>query len=1083
MAETLGEGQVIISVKAEGDEKTRQTIERLLNDLDRLDKGRTSLRGNVEQTKAQVAEDKKLNDEIKRGNALLASRHNLLERIEDIKDDEAKNERRAAEEAARRRRREEAEERRRRDKARRDLERDRRALQGISRGVGAPLRGFLSAIVSVASFGLAAGLIGGLVATGAEAVRLADDLFLAEQRMKTFALAGEDVAESLAALSLIARQNGSDIIATTRLYNQFQQSLAVIGGTAKDALQNTETFLQILRISGVSGSEQRASTQQFIQGYRANRFAGDELRSILENVGFLGVLFRRQFGEANIRDVGARGEITRDVVERIFEENRAEIQLLAGSIQLSLSQLLAGLQNQFGVASFEAFRDSGLTNELQLLLTDLTEAFDDPRIKKALTDMATELTRFVAALRQDLVPNLEAIIGHIANIPAYIETITLSLAAASVVVGGARGFREIQGIQAAGGFLGGRAGVAGIAPLLGNLSRLLPVVGSLVSAYALFQVSGAFSRTDPQQQRREQQPAGIDFDTILNRGSLVRIGGLGSLAGVAFTEGFKQNLDIGSTIDDQLQSLREQTEDAEISLRFRDDPAARDTQLQLVRRERELRRLRAEAVTNQEKVTGLIKQREILEGKISNEQGKQVRALDSLLPKIDTFDVRLRSIVQQGADLSGRLNEANDLLAILENTDKGIGIAEVTLPADTANRLKALGIDLRDSIAGVQAQVQSLIPEIKAGVLEIEKDFAALDKQIQTTGVENDPERRRLQDALRIYLDSLKQVNALITERNALQTQENELGGDQRQRLAAIDDELGSLRGRNDLLNEYNRLRNEIQLKERVQAAGQQGADAGLQNLFSGIRDASVPTPDLSEATSVDDYVQRLVAGERAVASLDEAIAASLFQLTGSDAALERLAEAQGRLNLATNESVEAFLSQNPALREAIQAYLDYTKGVEAAELAEKEREIAIRDTIRLGDEVGSVIARGLDRATTAGENFLDVLRQTTAELAQIAKEEFLLNPVREYFRDVVVRFSGVTDEEAIGERTRPATNDNVLGSVSGISGSPGTVNNNRFEISSINPTETARLVGDVIQGAGIEGGSVYINNPSLNRD
>ena len=1088
MPERMGEGEVLISVRTTGVKAAQAALDRLTKsenqrsqsvDRDTSAEVRAATqigRAQERQTEA-VAQRRKETLQLNRlvqqsaaGQEASVRRLGVLQ-AQAYEEDKsrtrkavaaAERARKAEEQAQAKARRDRANERRKEESDRRRAERsEERTRQQTRRGLatfGGPARGLGSAFLSVGVFGLAAGTIGAIGLLAAEAVQLSDDLFLAENRLRTFSLAGEDIEKSLERVTDVAAENGAQIIATTKLYNAFQQTLQNIGGTAEDAIRDTSTFLRVLRISGVTATEAGASTQQFIQGFRADRFAGDELRSLLENVGFFGFLLRRHFPGENVRDLGAEGLITRDVVQQVFRENQETIDRLAASIELSLGQLATNLQSQFGLSAFDAFRDSGLTDELRGLLTDLTDVLASDEVKEAMTDFASLMANIVSLLRSDFVPNIVTVLKNLENAIIAFETV-LSVFGIGSLASSLKSFNLERQALARGGLLSGAGANAGKfargLTVLGNLGRFIPGIGGLISG-GLLLGSAALSRSGrtavrERQAQRQNEPLGdlSDFS--------VGLVGLGRSYATALNDEFRVNLDFRSPIEEEIRSIQNLAEEQQIRIDFFDDPGRGAAEASIVRSRREIQGRLDQLTENEEEGLRLIAERAKAEAERARALDQQTKAYEKLdsLAKSYNEEVRAgyRALAADGAEL------ARTQAALLE------------LPTGTSRTQEGREREIE------RRSLQSEIFRLQERVIRRREQLRSQRRDIGTEDFDDNQQRQDAADTLK-EIDRTGNAAVTATEKvNAFNEALANAGYDP-VAIAHFENQLRLLGKNTESYGEYvfvieqasraeRRRAKELARLEAQSNALSETFSAPLADLGTAFRDAIRP----SDFPDLESYLEAVRALRLEQLRLEQGIARSL----GDTLSASRI---QGTIDILENADVSRF---GPAAGRAFGGLGEREQRAQDQELFDLQRSRRLEESISLGNRLGDVLGQAFDTATDSAQGFDQVLGQIINSLRQIAIEEIITDPAREFFRNFIGEQRGFSDTEIEQGQIERVRGLDAIPTGGGLSEAP--TQSNTFNISSFNPTESARLVGDVIQGAGIEGGSVYINNPSLNRD
>lgn len=126
-------------------------------------------------------------------------------------------------------------------------------------------------------------------------------------------------------------------------------------------IRQMETLNKLLMLGGKAGSERMSTMTQFTQALQSGKLQGDELRSLRENapIELMRAIAKEAGGTIEqLKDLGAAGLITTDVMIRALERLEAEADRRMKNVQITMADAATVMQNGALVA-VEAF-DKGL---------------------------------------------------------------------------------------------------------------------------------------------------------------------------------------------------------------------------------------------------------------------------------------------------------------------------------------------------------------------------------------------------------------------------------------------------------------------------------------------------------------------------------------------------------------------------------------------------------------------------------------------------------------------------------------------------------------------------------------------------
>lgn len=188
----------------------------------------------------------------------------------------------------------------------------------------------------------------GIVATVEAAKSLSDTYQGMISRLKLVTTSAADLVATEQKLFDISQRTRGSFEETTNLYNKLALSAGQLGVDSKDLLPVIENINKAIAISGTSAEEAKAGLLQFGQGLAANRLQGDELRSVLENLPFLGQQIAKGLGTTTVglRQLGETGQLTAKQVLDAITKQSGDIEKQFQTITPTISSAFQTLTNQ-----------------------------------------------------------------------------------------------------------------------------------------------------------------------------------------------------------------------------------------------------------------------------------------------------------------------------------------------------------------------------------------------------------------------------------------------------------------------------------------------------------------------------------------------------------------------------------------------------------------------------------------------------------------------------------------------------------------------------------------------------------------
>ena len=209
------------------------------------------------------------------------------------------------------------------------------------------------------------GLIGkafafvGIAAGIRQLVTLADTFTNIQNRLKNVTTSTEQLSLVTEELFGIANRTRLSFESTAEIYARIGLAAKDLGVSQRELLQFTESLNQAVVLSGASAMEAQAGMIQLSQGLASGALRGDELRSVLEQLPVVADVIAKSMGitRGKLRELGAEGKITAEIVLNAFAKARGELQEKFAKTVPTIGQSFTVLRNNL-VGLIGAFNES-----------------------------------------------------------------------------------------------------------------------------------------------------------------------------------------------------------------------------------------------------------------------------------------------------------------------------------------------------------------------------------------------------------------------------------------------------------------------------------------------------------------------------------------------------------------------------------------------------------------------------------------------------------------------------------------------------------------------------------------------------
>ncbi len=179
-------------------------------------------------------------------------------------------------------------------------------------------------------------------------IKLTDTFTNLQNRLKTVTDSQEELAVITNELFEISNRTRISYEATAEVYTRTANAVKELGLSQEETLQFTESLNQAVALSGASATEAQAGLIQLSQGLASGTLRGDELNSVLEQLPIIADVITKSLGvtRGELRELGADGAITAEIVTTAFREAREELAEGFAEAVPTVSQSFAVLQNE-----------------------------------------------------------------------------------------------------------------------------------------------------------------------------------------------------------------------------------------------------------------------------------------------------------------------------------------------------------------------------------------------------------------------------------------------------------------------------------------------------------------------------------------------------------------------------------------------------------------------------------------------------------------------------------------------------------------------------------------------------------------
>jgi len=218
----------------------------------------------------------------------------------------------------------------------------------------------------------------GITAGLRQLVRLADTYTNIQNRIKTVTTGTEQLVAVTGELFKISNATRASYESTAEVYARTALAVKELGISQRQVLQFTQSLNEAVILSGASAREAEAGMIQLSQGLASGALRGDELRSVLEQLPVVADVIARRLRvtRGELRELGAQGKITAQIVLDAFKDARLELTERFAKTVPTIAQSFAVLRNRLIQTIGELDKVSGASTTVSKAILSLARNID-----------------------------------------------------------------------------------------------------------------------------------------------------------------------------------------------------------------------------------------------------------------------------------------------------------------------------------------------------------------------------------------------------------------------------------------------------------------------------------------------------------------------------------------------------------------------------------------------------------------------------------------------------------------------------------------------------------------------------------
>lgn len=207
------------------------------------------------------------------------------------------------------------------------------------------------------------------------AQQLGEEFTLLEARIKRLSGGTAEAAVTYSRLAEVARQSGTSLGDTVKLWESLTGTLEELGATDAQVVRLTDTLQKIGTIGGSSAQEVSSALRQLGQGLAGGVIRAEEFNSVIEGMPELGREIARGLGVpfGELRQLMLDGELTAEKVLGAIQRHAFDVDAEFAKLPRTVSQASNALTNDFGRAISEIDKAIGGSVNLARFLDTLAK--------------------------------------------------------------------------------------------------------------------------------------------------------------------------------------------------------------------------------------------------------------------------------------------------------------------------------------------------------------------------------------------------------------------------------------------------------------------------------------------------------------------------------------------------------------------------------------------------------------------------------------------------------------------------------------------------------------------------------------
>jgi len=206
-----------------------------------------------------------------------------------------------------------------------------------------------------------------------QVTNLADSFTNLQNRLRVVTDGQAELTNVTERLLGVSQRTRASFESTVELFARLAINARELGTTQQELVGFTQSINQAILISGASAKEANAALIQLSQGLASGSLRGDELRAVLEQLPVVADVIAQELGvtRGQLRELGAEGEITSEIIISAFQNAREELDQRFQRTIPTLQQSFQILRNSAQVLLGEFNEGAGITRGLATALREL----------------------------------------------------------------------------------------------------------------------------------------------------------------------------------------------------------------------------------------------------------------------------------------------------------------------------------------------------------------------------------------------------------------------------------------------------------------------------------------------------------------------------------------------------------------------------------------------------------------------------------------------------------------------------------------------------------------------------------------